>query len=156
MEANMSDYAAAKTLGWASIALGLTEFVAPRWVQDQLGVSGHDKLLRGLGLREMAAGVGLLSQDNPTGLAAGLWSRVAGDAMDVALLAAAAARTRRPGGLATMTAMVLGITAADIVYALRWHKHAGLGKPSLANVAQQAKQFAGEAGGRVREVIGSH
>jgi len=151
----MSDYAAAKTLGWASIALGLTEFVAPRWVQDQLGVSGHDKLVRGLGLREMAAGVGLLSQDSPTGLASGLWSRVAGDAMDVALLAAAATRTRRPGGLAAMTAMVLGITAADIVYALRWHKHAGLGMPRLSDMTDKASQIAGQTSERLRQMVGA-
>ncbi len=118
----MDNTQAARMLGWASIGIGLTEIAAPHLVERQLGVCEceHTTLLRAMGLREIASGLTILSQDGPTDtMAAGLWSRVAGDALDLALLGAAASRTRNPGGLAVATAMVLGITALDVLVA-RW------------------------------------
>jgi hypothetical protein len=83
-----------------------------------LGVSDHTTLLRGFGLREIASGVGILSQDEPTpALATALWSRVAGDAVDLAMLAAAKKETTRPKGLLGAIAMVAAITAMDVVCA---------------------------------------
>jgi uncharacterized membrane protein len=65
-----------------------------------------------MGLREIAAGVGILSQRRPS---AWMWGRVAGDALDLALLGAAmksddAHRTR----LLSASAAVLGVTALDV------------------------------------------
>jgi uncharacterized membrane protein len=105
----------ARALGWFSIGLGLAEVVAPRGVARLIGASDDDttrNLLRTMGLREIAAGVGILSQRQPT---TWMWSRVAGDALDLALLGAAmksddASRTR----LLSASAAVLGVTALDI------------------------------------------
>lgn len=117
----MNDLRTARALGWASLAIAAVEIVGEGVVErDLLGIDDHPTLLRALGLREAVAGATILSQKavTPT-LAAGLWSRVAGDAMDLALLAAAGVKTRRPAALAASTLMVLGITALDVVAAVR-------------------------------------
>jgi uncharacterized membrane protein len=46
--------------------------------------------------------------------AAAMWSRVAGDVLDVATLAVAAPSSRNKGALALATANVLGVTALDV------------------------------------------
>ncbi|MDQ4080378.1 MAG: hypothetical protein M3125_06425, partial [Gemmatimonadota bacterium] len=102
----------ARALGWFSIGLGLAEVVAPRDVARLIGADDDEttrNLLRTMGLREIAAGVGILSQPRPT---TWMWGRVAGDALDLALLGAAmksdsAQRTR----LLSASAAVLGVTA---------------------------------------------
>lgn len=74
-------------LGWFSIGLGLTELLAPRSLARTIGLSeDHDGVIRALGVREIASGLGLLARPKPTGFA---WSRVAGDSMDLSLLGAA-------------------------------------------------------------------
>src|SRR6185503_5589222 len=114
----MNDVSASRALGWASIGIGLTEIAATDWLQEQLGVDDHDTLLKALGAREIASGVTILSQRQPSPtLTAGLWSRVAGDAMDLALLGAAATESRNPTGLGTAIAMVLGVTGLDVLFA---------------------------------------
>jgi hypothetical protein len=117
----MKDIHAARALGWASLAIAATEIVGEGTVEkDLLGIDDHPALLPALGVREAIAGVTLLTQKQITpALAAGLWSRVAGDAMDLALLALAAPKTRRPAGFAAATAAVIGLTAADLYYAFR-------------------------------------
>ena len=73
-------------------------------------------VLRAMGAREILSGVGILTPRNPT---AGLWSRVAGDAMDLGLLGVAAARTRNRKMVAGAIAMVAAISALDLLYARR-------------------------------------
>jgi hypothetical protein len=117
----MNDLQAARALGWASLGIAAAEAFAHRQVSDDLlGTDDHPTLMKALAAREAAAGVTILSQTavTPT-LAAGLWSRVAGDALDLALLGLAAARTRRPAELSATTATVLAITAADVWVAWR-------------------------------------
>lgn len=105
----------ARALGWFSIGLGLAEVVAPRGVARLIGADDDEttrNLLRTMGLREIAAGVGILSQRRPT---TWVWGRVAGDALDLALLGTAmtsenAQRTR----LLSASAAVLGVTALDV------------------------------------------
>ena len=105
----------ARALGWLSIGVGLAEVVAPRGVARLIGADDDGmtrNLLRTMGLREIAAGVGILSQRRPT---TWIWGRVAGDALDLALLGAAmesdnAQRTR----LLSASAAVLGVTALDV------------------------------------------
>jgi len=119
----MSDVKVAKALGWASFAIGFAEIACTQWVQEMLGVDGHETLLRTMGARECAAGAMIVPERDATPqLAAGLWARVAGDAIDVALLGAAARKTRNPTGLAVATTMVLGITALDVMYAVKLSK----------------------------------
>jgi len=115
------DVTVAKALGWASFAIGLTEILAVRPVERLLGIGDHRGLLTSFGLRECAAGAAILTAgDEPNAqLAGGMWARVAGDAVDLAMLGAAAKKTDNPKGLAFATAMVLGITALDVLYAIR-------------------------------------
>src|SRR5689334_22494336 len=77
----------ARGLGWFSIGLGLIELFMPRTVARICGGQGrHTAIIRLYGLREIAAGLMIVSSRKP---AAGMWSRVAGDALDLATLAAA-------------------------------------------------------------------
>src|SRR5690606_27124213 len=51
----------ARMLGWFSIGLGAAELLMPGALSRTLGVGRHDRLIRGFGLREIGAGLGLLS-----------------------------------------------------------------------------------------------
>jgi uncharacterized membrane protein len=119
----------ANTLGWLSIGLGLVQVLAPRAVSRAIGVSSHPVLLRTIGAREIASGVGILSQTKPTGW---LWSRVAGDAMDLALLGVAAASTRhRRSRIAIVTGAVAGLAVFDMFSSV---KHRQLDRTGLLPV----------------------
>ena len=106
----------ARALGWFSIGLGLAEVAAPRRIAQLVGVQGdHRILIRLLGLREIAAGIGILSQRRPT---EGMWSRVGGDAIDLACLGAAfLSPWARQDRVAAATAAVLGVTLVDVLCA---------------------------------------
>src|SRR3954453_5656697 len=93
------DRKAGTCLGWASIAVGLTEILAPKQLEKTMGVGNGQTtgILRVLGVREIMHGIDLLSHRDPT---PGVWSRVFGDLLDGALLGAAATRTKNPEGLA--------------------------------------------------------
>jgi len=106
----------AKGLGWFSIGLGLSELLAPKAIAKICGVSNaHTGLIRVYGLREIAAGVMIFAQENP---AAGVWSRVAGDALDLATLGKAFASPSASKGLvAFATANVAAVTALDLIAA---------------------------------------
>ena len=78
----------ARALGWFSIGLGITELAAPRAIARITGMNGKRGLIRALGVREIASGVGILSRRKPVGW---LWSRVFGDVVDLAVLSKAAA-----------------------------------------------------------------
>ena len=78
-------------LGLFSIGLGLWELAAPRSVARVTGARLHPQLIQAYGLREIMAGVGILSDHQPRGW---LWARVAGDALDLATLGAAYAEAR--------------------------------------------------------------
>jgi uncharacterized membrane protein len=109
--------ALARGMGWFSLALGATELVAPRAFARLIGAPETPSLTRVLGLREIASGVGILSEKRPVGW---MWSRVAGDVMDLAYLGAAfGARNARAGRLALATAAVAGATAIDGLCSLR-------------------------------------
>ncbi len=51
----------AKGLGWFSLALGVTEFVAAKRLSRTFGLGGGG-LFRVFGLREIGSGIGLLTQ----------------------------------------------------------------------------------------------
>lgn len=106
----------AKGLGWFSVGLGLTELLAPRAIANISGVSNtHTRLIRLYGLRELASGIAILAQEKPT---EAMWSRVAGDAIDlVSLGAAATSPNTGKKRLAFATANVLAVTALDVICA---------------------------------------
>jgi uncharacterized membrane protein len=107
-------------LGWFSIGLGLAEVAAPGAVAGLIGVRDNPKtrgVLRLYGLRELAAGYGILTQRNPAGW---LWARVAGDAVDLSSLARTArSRNTSKTRAAIAMASVAGVTAADVYCAQR-------------------------------------
>jgi hypothetical protein len=116
-------------LGLASIGIGLTELVAPRYVENMLGIDDrqtHRGILQVLGLREILHGIGILTAKHGNGqLTSSVWARVAGDALDSALLGVAATKTRHPTRFAAVAAAVAGIGAADLYVALKatGHQH---------------------------------
>jgi uncharacterized membrane protein len=103
----------ARGLGWFSLGLGLAEVLVPRELGRLIGVRGDQtKLFRMLGAREIASGIGILLQRQP---AASMWTRVGGDALDLALLGTAMsdpkADRRR---LCAATTAVAAVTALDL------------------------------------------
>jgi uncharacterized membrane protein len=108
-------------LGCFSIGLGLAELLAPRQMARLIGIQERGLLLRSLGLREVASGVGLLTQAKPAGW---MWSRVAGDAMDLALLGSALRGAQTGRGRAALAATaVTGVMIADILASRRLSQH---------------------------------
>ncbi|RIL04440.1 MAG: hypothetical protein DCC71_14075 [Proteobacteria bacterium] len=105
----------ARMLGWFSIGLGAAELLMPGALSRTLGVGRHDRLIRGFGLREIGAGLGLLSPN--TRKAPWLWARVAGDAVDLGALLAAARRSPKPAAVGTALASVAAVTAVDVLAA---------------------------------------
>ncbi|MDP7706413.1 SRPBCC family protein [Mycobacterium sp. TY815] len=121
----MNDSAASKTavlvkaLGAASLGLGLSEIVAPGRIAALAGVDETRRsraIIRALGMRECGHGAALLA--GPDKL---VWTRVAGDVLDVAFLGAGVMRRgpgRRRRGLITAAALT-AIGGADLYAALR-------------------------------------
>jgi uncharacterized membrane protein len=106
----------AKGLGWFSVGLGLTELLAPRAIASIAGVSNtHTRIIRLYGLRELASGIAIFAQEKPK---EAMWSRVAGDALDLVSLGKACASANANRGRITFaTANVLAVTALDIICA---------------------------------------
>ena len=114
-------------LAWFSIGLGLAELVAPRFVCRFIGVKPRSGLVRLLGVREIASGIGLLSQPEKRPW---LKSRVAGDAMDLGLLGMGFLdEETNVGQLALATAAVAGVTALDVLAAKELSEEAGMRAP---------------------------
>lgn len=77
----------ATALGLFSYGLGLTQLLRPGSVNRLVGVPDigiNHTLQQGIGIREVISGTGILFGDNTRGW---MWSRVAGDIMDITILA---------------------------------------------------------------------
>jgi uncharacterized membrane protein len=122
----------ARGLGWFSIGLGLAEVLAPGGIAKISGVSRRNTgLIRLLGLREIAHGVGIFAQGRRP--AEALWARVVGDALDLACLGAAfASPDTKKGRLAFATANVLAVTALDVLCAQQLSAGEGGGEGASA------------------------
>ena len=99
-------------LGWFSVGVGIAQILAPRAMARITGVPAPASLVVLCGLRELACGVGLLTQEEP---APWIRARIAGDALDLAAFGAAALvpgthRTR----LGLAAGAVAGVTALDV------------------------------------------
>jgi len=112
-----------RALGWFSVGLGLAQLVVPADVARVTGAeptADNLKLMRVLGLRELSSGVGILA-----GTRSKPWirARVAGDIMDLALLAklgTGESTDRRKTAAAALA--VAGVAALDILAARRADK----------------------------------
>jgi hypothetical protein len=103
-------------LGLFSIGLGVAESLAPGTMANVTGVRSPG-LLRAYGLRETLSGLGILTSDRPVFW---LWSRVAGDAIDLATLGAAYAEASADDRtkIVASAAAVVGVTALDVLCAV--------------------------------------
>lgn len=139
-----SDEGLALALGWFSIGLGLAEVLAPRQVAEFIGVKDNRTLFRFLGAREIASGIGILTQPRPAGW---LWSRVAGDIMDLALLSTGL-DSDNPGRTRTSAAVaaVLGVTALDLFTSQRMSRSAN-GNGAAAPFRRTSRQRSGQPSG---------
>lgn len=113
----MNDIQLAKALGWFSIGLGAIEFLAPRRMRRELGLRRSSAFVRAFGAREIAAGAAILTYPDASGP---VWARIAGDALDLLVLAEAV-RSPRNGDRSAPTVAslaVLGVTVLDVVCAV--------------------------------------
>jgi hypothetical protein len=110
-----SAHALAQGLGWFSIGLGMAELVAPQRLARLLGMKGRSELFRLYGMREIATGMAILSQKDPTPW---LWGRVGGDLLDLGTLVPGLRHSnpqRQNVGLAI--GAVVGALALDVLCA---------------------------------------
>lgn len=126
----------ARNLGWFSIALGTAQLIMPRRFTAFLGTRGHETIVRAFGVREIAAGVMSLSVDKQ----AGLWARVAGDALDLATLRRALHRgNRKRGNVVIALGLVGGIAALDLIAA-------GAAQKTHARDSRKRRDFSDRSG----------
>jgi uncharacterized membrane protein len=103
-------------LGYFSVGIGLAEVAATQKLAESIGIADVPRgVMRTLGIREIANGVGILAAPREPRW---MWSRVAGDAIDLSLLLLAfvsprTSRKRLTGALAA----VAGVTLLDALCA---------------------------------------
>lgn len=103
-------------LGYLSLGVGVAQIAAPRlvaWLTGSQPRRAHKSIVRALGVRELAAGAGIISARTTSPW---LWARAAGDAVDLALLGSGLAwgrvgRKRRVLAIAA----VGGMAAVDVL-----------------------------------------
>jgi uncharacterized membrane protein len=113
------DVRLARGLGWLGLALGVAQVAAPAVIAKAIGIAPRPRtraVIRILGAREIATGLGVLARPRSPGP---LWARVAGDAIDLALLGAAARSRTSTGRLVGAAIAVAGIAALDVWAARR-------------------------------------
>lgn len=116
-ERQRRDSAMTSGLAWCNIAVGLSQLVAPDALARLIGLrpSPHTRMaLRAVGIREITTGYALLADSHSTPW---LWSRLAGDAMDLSLLVAGVGRRADDRTRATRTAFAIASGAVVNVYA---------------------------------------
>ncbi|HEX8005607.1 MAG TPA: SRPBCC family protein, partial [Trebonia sp.] len=108
-----------RMLGWFSAGLGVPQVSTPGGFARAIGVGDGPRQRAAtvfVGMREVAAAAGLLWRGNPMWL----WGRVAGDLMDLSMLARALKNHDRKGTIRTIAAAaaVGGITGFDLYAAI--------------------------------------
>src|SRR4051794_3487068 len=122
---NVSPEGLARGLGWFSIGLGVAEMLMARRLTRASGLPGKSGVVRFYGLREIGAGIGILSSKHPKKLGPWIWGRVAGDVLDIATAASALRAANSKRGRAAVTLLALaGVTLVDVVCAQQLNKKA--------------------------------
>lgn len=105
-------------LGFVGIGMSLAQIIAPKAFARAIGVKPNRRarsIVRAMGVRDLAAGAGMLWQPKRPEWA---WAKVAGAAMDVSLLAAATTKRRsnvpriRSAAMATLVLAALDVLVA--------------------------------------------
>lgn len=99
-------------LAWFSIGLGLVQLLATDRLCRYLDIEEYEDLVRLYGLREIATGVGIMSQREPTPWIAG---RIAGDLLDLATLGLMLSDSREKGRIVGAIGAVAGVTVLDVL-----------------------------------------
>jgi hypothetical protein len=110
----MSTINMSRALGIAGMGIGLAELIAPNFVSKTLGIKPSPRLLRALGAREVASGIGIVARHNPT---PAQWTRVMGNVIDIALLGLALPRSTQRKAVLGALGAVLAISAIDLITA---------------------------------------
>ena len=122
-------------LGVFSLGLGLAQVLAPETMSKICGIEdaeGNAPVMRALGAREISHGIAILSKQQPE---KAVWSRVAGDALDLALLGKAMANPDNHRGRTLFATMnVLAVTALDVMCA----RQLSMQPKTLANAGADA------------------
>ncbi|GGT00041.1 hypothetical protein GCM10010156_67660 [Planobispora rosea] len=130
----------ARMLGLVSMGLGVAQVAAPGAVSRLGGVDGSPRaraLMPLAGARELLHAALLLGGRRP---ADRVWTRVAGDAMDLAALGRAVSGTQgdRRRRVMAATAVVLAVTALDVYTAARAaRRRSRPGSPEVEQVARR-------------------
>jgi uncharacterized membrane protein len=126
---NSSNMKIARALGLFSLGLGVWQLASPRSHAKVVGIDDapDENVIRAIGLRELGAAAGLLWGSQPAPF---LWSRVAGDLMDLSMLANAMGSRdgERRRQIARSMLAVAAITLPDVVASLKTTEH----MPSLS------------------------
>jgi uncharacterized membrane protein len=124
------------SLGVFSIGLGAAELMAPRAMARLIGMradANNLSLLRAFGVREIGSGVAILLRPDR---AAPLWSRVAGDAVNLAVLGSAARQQGADQSRAAMAAAaVAGVTLFDVLCVQRLGRDQAEGPPRPRSIS---------------------
>jgi uncharacterized membrane protein len=144
-----------KGLGLFSLGLGLAEMAAPRVLAKAIGVEPDVRTqltMRLFGAREIAHGIGILAKPQQP---LPVWSRVVGDAIDLAFLAWAfkSKRTHTERLVGAMVA-VLGVTVLDAVVGAKLQKDQPPQLPKKKILAVTINRPLQEVSQRWREVAG--
>lgn len=115
------DERTAEFLGYFSLGLGMAEFLAPTTMARVIGVRHPDDAsrtaMRTMGLREIGHGIAILTGEHRD---KAVWSRVAGDALDLAFLGRTFANRENDRGRTLFaTGNVLAVAALDVITARR-------------------------------------
>jgi malic enzyme len=126
----------AKGLGYFSIALGVAELVAPRKICNAIGLRGLENVVRAYGVREIAAGVAILTSHNPEPW---IWARVAGDLADIATVATGLQQDndKKDNNLLALSALA-AVTALDVVCATALNTEKGSRATAIADYSDRS------------------
>ena len=146
-------------LGWFSIGLGTARLLAPGTLCRFVGASGRGAsrtVMRLMGVRELTQGVGILARPRPT---AWVWSRVAGDGLDLSLLLLTAAKNRR-SRTAFAIANVVAVAVPDVMGSLDLSRRKGepregtlVRKAATINRPREEVEEAWSGAGDLREKV---
>ncbi|RAO20824.1 hypothetical protein GUI43_00264 [Micromonospora noduli] len=128
-----------RRLGWVSLGLGVAQLAAPGTVRRISGVDDSPTtraVVPLVGARELVHAAGLLTSRRKSVWA---WTRVVGDAMDLASLGVAIAhRSGRPRRrLVAVTGAVVGITVVDLLTAVQATRAKKIGSAPTARGSRE-------------------
>ncbi|WP_244220354.1 MULTISPECIES: SRPBCC family protein [Micromonospora] len=128
-----------RRLGWVSLGLGVAQLAAPDTVRRISGVDDSPTtraVVPLVGARELVHAAGLLTSRRKSVWA---WTRVVGDAMDLASLGVAIAHRsgRRRRRLVAVTGAVVGITVVDLLTAVQATRAKKIGSAPTARGSRE-------------------